>query len=175
MDKDRYRQQGLQLHVPDHQIVLFADTIQCGRCFIWSEGSEQDLGMSVLHGRADIVLHVLGMTGNRVVRVTVKDLVQLKDIVARDRDGVKALVNDGKNVAVPGDLLLAAVTRRRLLFNELPDARIRGHDAFYGVGGLGTLDLGDLHQFFQFLRSLLQIQLLLPGFFIDSRHQAKHF
>ena len=173
MDEHRNGDQRLQLQIPDHAIVFRADLIQRRRCFEGREGREQDLHMTVRVGGADIVLHVLGLPGQGVVGVAVQDLVELEDVIAGDGDGVEALVDDGKRVPIPGDLLLAAVPGRGLLRHQLTDAGVRGHDALDGIGGLGALDLSDLHQLFQLLQPLLQVQFLLSGLLVDGRHQAQ--
>jgi len=174
VDKNRDGNERFKLHVPDNTVVLLTDAVNRRRRLIRSRRSKQDFHMTVRMGGADIVLHVLGLACDRVVRLTVEDFVQLQDIVPRDGDDVKALVNDGEDVAVAGDLLLASVPRSCLFRYKLPDPGICGDDALNRVRCLGALDLGDLHELFELLRTLFQIKLLLARFFIDCRHQAEH-
>ena len=173
VDEHRYGDQRFQLQIPDHPTVFLADPVQRVRRLEGRKGREQDLHMAVRVGGADVVLHVLGLPGQGVVGVAIQDLVELEDVIAGDGDGVEALVDDGKRVPIPGDLLLAAVPGRGLLRHQLTDAGVRGHDALDGVGGLGALDLSDLHQLFQLLQPLLQVQFLLSSLLVDGRHQAQ--
>ena len=55
-------------------------------------------------------------------------------------------------------------SRRGFLLDELPDSGTRGDDALDGIRCLGALYLGNFHEFFEFLRALLQIQFLLAAF-----------
>ena len=47
-------------------------------------------------------------------------------------------------------------------------------NALDGIRCLGALYLGNLHELFEFLRTLLQIQFLLAGFLVYGRNQAKN-
>ena len=106
--------------------------------------------------------------------MAVQDFMKLQDIVLRNWNRVKALVNDTQHVAVSGDLLLISVPRRGFLLDELPDSGTRGDNALNGIRCLGALYLGNLHELFEFLRTLLQIQFLLAGFLVYGRNQAKN-
>ena len=97
-----------------------------------------------------------------------------QDIVLRDWNRIKALVNDTQHIAISGNFLLVTVSRRGFLLDELPDSGTRGDDALNGIRCLGTLYLGNLHELFELLRALLQIQLLLAGFLVYGRNQAKN-
>ena len=92
--------------------------------------------------------------------------MKLQDIVLRDWNRIKALVNDTQHIAISGNFLLVTVSRRGFLLDELPDSGTRGDDALDGIRCRGTLYLGNLHEFFEFLRALLQIQFLLSSFLI---------
>lgn len=116
------------------------------------------------------ILHAFCAARKWVVHVAVQDFMKLQDIVLRNWNRVKALVNDTQHVAVSGDLLLISVPRRGFLLDELPDSGARGNDALNGIRCLGALYLGNLHELFKFLRTLLQIQFLLSGFLVYGRN-----
>ena len=59
--------------------------------------------------------------------------MKLKDDIPRDRDRVKALVDDGKRVTVSGDFLLITIPGRGFLLNELPDSGVGSHDPLDGI------------------------------------------
>ena len=100
--------------------------------------------------------------------------MKLQDVVLRDWYRVKALVNDTQHIAVTGDLLLIPVPRRGFLLDKLTDSGTRGDDALNSIRCLGALYLGNLHELFEFLRALLQIQFLLSGFLVYGRNQTKN-
>ena len=89
--------------------------------------------------------------------MTVKDLVELKNIILGNGNNIKAFVNNVQYIPVTGDLLLVTVAGCRFFFHQLTDSCICGNDALNGVRCLRALHLGDLNQLFQFLRPLLQI------------------
>ena len=64
-------------------------------------------------------------------------------------------MNDIQHVAVTGNLLLIAVSRRGLLYHQLTDTSARGHDALNGIGCLGALYLCNLNKLFKLLGALL--------------------
>ena len=86
--------------------------------------------------------------------------MKLQDIVLRNWYRVKALMNDTQHIAVSSDLLLISVPRRGFLLDELPDSGTRGDDALDGIRCLSALYLGNLHELFKFLRTLLQNTIL---------------
>ena len=106
--------------------------------------------------------------------MAVQDFVKLQDIVPRNWNRVKALVNDAQHITVSGNLLLVTVPRRGFLFDKLPDSGTRGNDALDGIRCLSALYLGNLHELFELLRTLPQIQFLLSGFLVYGRNQAKN-
>ena len=83
-------------------------------------------------------------------------------------------MNDTQHIAVSGNFLLVTVSRRGFLLDELPDSGTRGDDALDGIRCLSALYLGNFHEFFEFLRTPLQIQFLLTGFLVYGRNQAKN-
>ena len=94
MNEDRNSNQRLQLHVSNHIVVLFEDPVQSCRCFIWRKRCKQYFGMTVRISCTDIVLYVLGMSGNGIIRMGIQDLMQLQNVILRDRDHIKAFMND---------------------------------------------------------------------------------
>ena len=113
--------------------------------------------MTVRVGGGDIILHTFCAARKRVIHVAVQNFVKLQDVVLRNWNRVKALVNDTQHIAVSGDFLLVTVSRRGFLFDELPDSGTRGDDALNSIRCLSTLYLGNLHELFELLRALLQI------------------
>ena len=113
--------------------------------------------MAVRIGSGDIILRDFCAARKRVIHVAVQDFVKLQDIVLRDWNRIKALVNNTQHIAVSGNFLLVTVSRRGFLLDELPDSGTRGDDALDGIRCLGALYLGNFHEFFEFLRTLLQI------------------
>ena len=67
--------------------------------------------MPVRVSRADIILYVFCMSGDRVIGMRIQDLMQLKDEILCDRDRIKTFMNDRQHIPVPGDLLFASVLR----------------------------------------------------------------
>ena len=174
MDEDRNCNQRLQFHISDYAVVFLADPVQCFRRFVRGKRREQRFDMTVRIGSGDIILCDLCAPRKGVIHVAVEDFVKLQDVVLRDWYRVKALMNDTQHIAVTGDLLLIPVPRRGFLLDKLPDSGIRGDNALNGVRCLGALYLGNLHELFEFLRALLQIQFLLPGFLVYGRNQTKN-
>ena len=101
--------------------------------------------MPVWISGADIVLHGLRSTGNRVVHMAVQHFMELQDRILRDRDGVIAIVYDIQHITVSGNFPFISVFRRRFLSHQLPDTCVCRYDPFNGVGCFGALNLGDLH------------------------------
>ena len=75
-----------------------------------------------------------------LVHMAAEDFVQLKDIIPRNRDCVKALVDDGQRVPVSGDFLFIAVLWGRLFRNQLPDPRACRNDPFDFIGPADRID-----------------------------------
>ena len=57
--------------------------------------------------------------------------------------------------------------------DELLNSRIGSDDTFNGIGAFGALNLCDFYKLFKLFWTLFEIHLLLSGFFIDRRYQAK--
>ena len=174
MDKNRNCNQRFQFHISNHTVVFLADSVQRFRRFIRGKRREQRFHMTVRIGGSDIILHTFCAARKWVVYVTVQDFMKLQDIVLRNWNRIKALVNDTQHIAISGNFLLVTVSRRGFLLDELPDSGTRGDDALDGIRCLGALYLGNLHELFEFLRALLQIQFLLPGFLVYGRNQTKN-
>ena len=174
MDKNRNCNQRFQFHISNHTVVFLADSVQRFRRFIRGKRREQRFHMTVRIGGSDIILHAFCAARKRVIHVAVQDFVKLQDIVLRDWNRIKALVNDAQHIAVTCNFLLVTVSRRGFLLDELPDSGTRGDDALDGIRCLGALYLGNFHELFEFFRALLQIQFLLTGFLVYGRNQAKN-
>ena len=170
MDENRDCNQRLQLHISNHTVVFLADSVQRFRRFIRGKRREQRFHMTVRIGGSDIILHAFCAARKRVIHVAVQDFVKLQDIVLRNWYRVKTLMNDTQHIAVSSNLLLISVPRRGFLLDELPDSGTRGDDALDGIRCLSALYLGNLHELFKFLRTLLQIQFLLSGFLVYGRN-----
>ena len=173
MDKYGNGYQRLNLRIARHPCIFFAYPVQRLGRFKRSKRREQCLRVSVRVRGAYIILHVLGLARHRIAHMRVKHFVQLQYIVARERNGIETFMYDVERVAIAGDLLLVAVPRRCLFFNQLPDARICGHDALYRIGRFGALHFGYLDQFIQFLGRLLQAHFLLARLFADRRNKTE--
>ena len=106
--------------------------------------------------------------------MAVQNFVKLQDVVLRNWNRVKALVNNAQYITVTCNLLLIPVPRRGFLLDELPDTGTRGDDALDGIRCLSALYLSNLHELFEFLRTLLQIQFLLSSFLVYGRNQSKN-
>ena len=133
MDKNRNRNQRFQLHISDDTVVFFADFIKCLRRFKGRKRRKQNFRMSVRISGADIVLHGFGATRNGIVHVTVQDFVKLQNIVLRNGNRVKIIVDDVQHITVSGDLLLVTVFRRGFFLNKLSYPCVRGNNALDGV------------------------------------------
>ena len=157
VDEAGDQQQRVRLALADGAIVRVAQVRHRSRRFIGREGSEEGEGLALHCGGADIVLHVLERATKGAVRVAEHDLVQLQDVVRRQRDVLEIIVDRVQGVAVSRDLLLVAAAGRGLFAHELTQARFSGADALDGVGGLRALHLGDLDQLLHLLRLPLEI------------------
>ena len=82
-------------------------------------------------------------------------------------------MNDIQDITVSGDFLLITVSGRRFFFHQLFNSCVGGDDTFDCIRCLGTLHFCNLHELFQFLRTLLQILFLFAGFFIDGCYISK--
>ena len=174
MDKYRNGNQGFQLIVSDNAVVFIAYCVKCFRCFKRRERCEQRFRMSIRIGGADIVLHILRFSHHRVIHVTVQNLMELQNIVLRERDCVETLMNDIQYIPVSGNFLFVAVFRCCLFLYQLTDTGACCDNTFDRIGCFGALHLCNLYQFFEFLRFLLQIQLLFSRFFVDGGNQRKN-
>lgn len=134
VDENRDENQRLRFQVAYSAIVFITDAIQRIRRFERRKRREQRLGMTIRISGADVVLYALCLTGHGIVHMIVKDFVQLKNVIAGDRDNVEVLMNDAQCVTISGNFLLIAVTWRGLFFHQLANARACGNNAFDGVG-----------------------------------------
>ena len=87
--------------------------------------------------------------------MAVQNFMQLQDIVLRERDDIKTLVYDIKDITISSDLLFISIFGRSLFLYQLPDTGVCGYNSFNGIGRLGALHFCYLYQFFQLLRLLL--------------------
>ena len=131
--------------------------------------------MSVRISRADIVLDGFRSSGNRIIHMAVKNFMQLKNIVLRNRDYVKTLVNDSQHIPVTGYFLFVTVPWSCLFRNQLSDTCARCNDPLNRVGCLRALDLRDFNKLFKLFRPLLQVHFLFPRLFVDSGNIPKQF
>ena len=95
MDEYRNCNQRFNLHVAYHPIVFLANPVERLRSLIWCKRSKQGFHPAARIGSADIVLHRFGSSCHWVVGVAVHNLMQLKDIVLRNRNNIKAFMDDG--------------------------------------------------------------------------------
>ena len=98
--------------------------------------------------------------------------VELQDHGGFGRDIVKALMDGGQHIPVAGDLLLVPGARGGLVLHQLFQALVRGINALDFIGGLGTLNLGDLHQFGQGIGLGLDKQGLFSFIFMNLSQQG---
>ena len=96
---------------------------------------------------------------------TIRSKFSVKKVTASHSKGEAVILSETQ---IPEAELKAA------LLDKLPDSGTRGDNALNGVRCLGALYLGNLHELFEFLRALLQIQFLLPGFLVYGRNQTKN-
>ena len=68
--------------------------------------------MTVWAGGADIVLHTLGSARHRVIHMTVENFMKLQDIVLRDWNSIKTLMDDIQRITITCDFLFIAVPGR---------------------------------------------------------------
>lgn len=157
VDEAGDQQQRVRLALANGAIVRITQIGHGLRRFIRREGREESEGLALRRGGADIVLHVLERATEGAVRVAEHDLVQLEDVIRRQRDILEVIVDRVQRVAVSRDLLFIAAAGRGLFAHELTQACFRSADALDGVGGLRALHLGYLDQLFHLLRLPLEI------------------
>ena len=102
-----------------------------------------------------IVLHSLCPDSYWIVHMAVENLMELKDVILRDGNGIKALMDDAQHISIACDFLLIAVLWRGLLLNQLSDTCIGCNNAFNSVRCLRALNLGDFNQLLKLFRFLL--------------------
>lgn len=78
--------------------------------------------------------------------MVVENLMQLKDIVLRDRYRFKALMDYIQYISIAGDFLLITVPWRSFFFDKLPDAGVRGNNPLDSIRCLCTLNFGNLNK-----------------------------
>ena len=185
VDEAGDQQQRVRLTLADGAIVRVAQIGHGLRRFIRREGRKEGEGLTLRRDGADKVLHVLERAPEGAVRMAEHDLVQLQDIVRRQRNVLEVVMDRVQRVAVSRDLLFVAAAGRGFFAHELTQARFRGADALDGVGRLRTLHLGYLDQLLHLLRLPLEIHrlpalqlmdlrqvvddLIIPGFFFQNR------
>ena len=174
MDEHRNCDQWFYFKVPDHTVIFFADSVKSRWRFIGSQRGKKNFAMAIGISCADIILHILCSSCDGVVHMTVQDLMQLQNIILRNRNHIKIFVNEVQDITVSCNLLFIPVARCGFFFHELLDSSAGGHDSLDGIGGLGALHLCNLDQMFQFFRTLLQIKFLLTRFFIDCSNIAEN-
>ena len=175
VDENGDGNQGLGLCVAYYAIVLLTYPVQSFRRFKRGKRGEENFGMAVGVSGADVVLDIFSASSHRIVHVAAENLVELQDEILGNGDGIKIFVDDIQHIAIASNFLLITISGGGLVFYQLPDAGIGGHYPFNGVGGLCTLDFGNLNQLFQFLRPLLQVKLLLAGFLIYRSNITQDF
>lgn len=67
-------------------VELLANLVNGRRCFIGGKRCENRVLFSICVYAADIVLHVLKLTADTFTRMTVKDFMQLQEIVGGNRE-----------------------------------------------------------------------------------------
>ena len=77
--------------------------------------------------------------------MAIEDLMQLKYIVRRKRNSIKALMNNTEDISIAGNFLLITVLRSCLLFNKLFDTGTRCYDSLNSIRTFSTLDLCNLN------------------------------
>ena len=174
MDEHRNCDQWFYFKVPDHTVIFFADSIKSRWRFVRSQWGEKNFAMSIGIGCADIILYVLRPSCDGVVHVAVQNLMQLQNIILRNRNHIKIFMNEVQDITVACNLLFITVARRRFFLHELLDSGAGGHDSLDGIGCFGALHLCNLHQTFQLFRTLLQVKFLLTRFFIDCSNIAEN-
>lgn len=153
----------IDLSLRDSEIKLLAYRVNGDWRFIGGKRRENGIFLSVGADRIDIILHVFKFAADAFAGMTVKNFMQLQDIIRRDRDKFVAFVNDVESIPVAGNFLLVACARGGLIGQKLFKPCIRRADTINLVRGFGALNPGDLHKFIKFLRLLLKIELL-PAF-----------
>ena len=132
VDEAGDQQQRVRLAFADGAIICVAQVGHSLRRFIGGERREESEGLAFRCGGADIILHVLERATEGAVRVAEHDLVQLEDIIRRQRDILEVIVDRVQRVAVSRDLLFIAAAGNGLFAHELTQARFRGADALDG-------------------------------------------
>ena len=88
----------------------------------------------------NVVLYILESSAKRRIRMTEHDFMELKNIVWRQRNIFKALMNNIQRVTIAGDFAFIPVSRRGLLAHQLTKTRFRCANALYFVGRFGALN-----------------------------------
>ena len=89
--------------------------------------------MTIGIGGAYIVLYGFSTSCKRVIHVTVHYFVKLKDIILRDRDSVKAVMDNVQRIAVSRYFLFITIFRCCFFVDNLTDTGICRDNALNGV------------------------------------------
>ena len=171
------RNENERIHVAfgNSTVELLANLVNGRRCFIGGKRCENRVLFSICVYAADIVLHVLKLTADTFTRMTVKDFMQLQEIVGGNGNIFITFVYDVQNVPVTGNFFFVTCSGRCLFGQKLFKPCIGSADAFDFVGSFGTLYLCNLHELFKFLRLLPDIQVLFAFHFVNSGNICNDF
>lgn len=129
MNKYGNRDQRFDLHISNDTIVFFAYFIQCLWRFARSKRSEQGLHMTIRVSGTDIILDTLGSARQRIIHMSVQNFMQLQDVVLRNRNSIKTLVNNVQHITISCNFLFITVLWCSFFFDQLPDAGACSHNA----------------------------------------------
>jgi len=100
--------------------------------------------------------------------------MKLQDIVLRNRNSIKTIVDNIKHIAIASNFLFITIFWSCLFFHELFDTSTCSDNAFNGIRCFGTLYLCYFYKLLQFLWLLLKKHLLFSCFFIYCGNQTKN-
>ena len=94
VNKYRNDNQWFNFHITNNTIIFLTDFIQCFRGFIRCKGSKQVLHMTIRVSGTNVVLHTFRPACHRIIHVAIQNFMKLQDIILRNRNRIKAFVNN---------------------------------------------------------------------------------
>ena len=173
MNKNWNGDKWLKFKIANYFIIFLTYSVQGFRGFIWRQRRKQYFRMPIRVFCTDIILHIFCFTSHRVIEMAIHYLMKLQDISSRNCNSIKTFMDDPQDITVTGNFLFISVLWSGFFLYQLFEASVSGNNAFNFIGSFRTLNFCYVHQFFQFLRALLEIELLFTGFFINSSNISK--
>ena len=166
------QQQRIHVTLPHSLLVGSAEAVHCLRRFPGRKGLKTNAFISLGIRLGDYIVRCFIVPAVGCAAEFIEIAVELQDHGGFGRDIVKALMDGGQCIPVASDLLLVPGAGGSFVLHQLLQALVRGIDSLDFIGCLGTLDLGNLHQFGQSIGLGLDKQGLFSFVFMNLSQQG---